>query len=147
MAVESINAANAAQAATTFAQGRVPIQTLSQDDFLKLLVAQMTSQDPLNPTKDTEFIAQMASFSSLEQARAMQTELSRLRADQALLNANALLGRTVDITEDDGTVTTGLVNAVQVEAGSPRVVVNGRSYELSRLSAITPTAAPIDPEL
>ena len=47
---------------------RIPKQTLGQDDFLQLLVTQLTQQDPMSPKSDSEFISQMASFSSLDTA-------------------------------------------------------------------------------
>src|SRR6266446_3811487 len=73
----------------------LPAQTLGQDDFLKLLVKQLTSQDPLNPQSDTQFIAQMAQFSALEQAKSMESDMAQMRGDQQLLQANELLGRNV----------------------------------------------------
>jgi flagellar basal-body rod modification protein FlgD len=121
------------------AASRVPVQTLGQEDFLKLLIAQLTSQDPLNPQKDTDFIAQMASFSALEQSKSMQNDMSRMRADQQLLHANSLLGRTVEIQTDSGDSDAGLVSAVQVEAGMPKIVVNGESYNLNRVLTIAPS--------
>jgi flagellar basal-body rod modification protein FlgD len=121
-------------------EDRIPVKTLNQNDFLKLLVAQMTQQDPLNPdSQGLNSIAQMASFSSLEQAKAMQSEIAQLRRDQELVKANSLLGRTVDIQVDASTRLTGVVTAVQVEAGTPKVVVGGGSYDMSQLLSITPT--------
>jgi flagellar basal-body rod modification protein FlgD len=124
-------------AAAADVASRVPVRTLTQDDFLKLLVAQLTSQDPLNPREDTEFIAQMAQFSALEQSKSMQSDIARLRAEQELLQANGLLGRTVALLLDDETVTTGTVSAVDVVEGTPKLVVNGLAYELDRLLTIT----------
>lgn len=118
---------------------REPKQTMGQEDFLKLLVAQMTTQDPMSPSADTDVFAQMATFSSLEQSKTMQQDLSRLRMDQQVLQANSLLGRTVDIQVDDSTMTRGLVTAVHVEAGTPKVEVDGRSYDLSKVLTIAPT--------
>src|SRR5688572_31229766 len=78
---------------------RLPAQKLGQDEFIKILVAQLTSQDPLNPQKDSEFIGQMAQFSALESTKVMQNEIQTLRA-------NSLLGHTVEVkTEKSGTVT------------------------------------------
>ena len=119
---------------------RTPAKTLGQDDFLKLLVAQMTSQDPLNPTKDTDFIAQMAQFSSLEQAKAM-------RSDQQLWQANSMIGRAVDLrvtTDTTDTMLHGTVSGVQIEAGTPKIVVNGVSYGLDQLVGVAaaPTSTP-----
>ncbi|MEW6302708.1 MAG: flagellar hook capping FlgD N-terminal domain-containing protein [Verrucomicrobiota bacterium] len=119
---------------------RLPMQTLDQDDFLKLLVAQLTSQDPLNPQKDTDFIAQMAQFSALEQAKAMQGDVAQLRAEQQVLQAYGLLGQTVDLAIDGHTTAQGIVSAVQLEAGTPKLMVNGGSYTLGQVLTVYPPA-------
>src|SRR5579863_8515358 len=67
-------------------------QTLSQNDFLKLLVAQMENQDPLQPQSDTEMASQMAQFTSLTQTTAMSSSLSSMQA-------NSLIGSTVLLQE------------------------------------------------
>lgn len=118
---------------TTAVTSRTPMKTLGQDDFLKLLVTQLTNQDPLNPQKDTEFIAQMAQFSSLEQSKNMQLNMANIQA-------TSMLGCEVDLqaqTENgDSVLIRGVVNAVQVEAGKPKLVVDGQSYDLSQVLAI-----------
>ncbi len=125
---------------------RTPVQTLGQDDFLKLLVAQMSQQDPMNPMKDSEFIAQMAQFSALEQSKAMQQDMSSLRA-------SAMLGETVTVRQKDeygqeiGTVT-GVVSQVLIEKNVPKLFVEGRRFELGDLISVkrTPqTNTPSDP--
>ncbi len=118
---------------------RIPKQQLGQDDFLQLLVTQMTQQDPMAPKSDTEFIAQMASFSSLEQSKLMLADLSAMRIDQQLLQANSILGRMVTLRAGSAEETTGLVTAVHVEAGTPKVEVDGVRYDLSDISVIVPT--------
>ena len=119
---------------------RIPTKQLGQQDFLNLLVTQLTNQDPLNPQKDTEFIAQMAQFSSLEQSKAMQSDMAKLRTDQQFLQANALIGRQVELQNPDKTRTLGTVSAVQIEAGTPFLVVNGQTHDLSQLLKIAPAA-------
>ena len=111
----------------------IPQQTLGQADFLKLLVTQMTSQDPLNPEKGTDFVAQLAQFSSLTASTAMQN-------DMATLQANNLIGRTVAVTNTDNTMSTGQVSAVQMEAGTPEIIVNGQSYGLGQIQTILPAS-------
>ena len=118
---------------------RAPIRTLNQDDFLKLVMAQLTHQDPLKPQSDAEFIAQMTQFSALEQAKSMQTDISALRSEQQLLQANALLGRSVKLLDDQGGIITGNVTAIEIESGTPRLVVNNQSYALSALLSIEPS--------
>lgn len=118
----------------------MPSKALTQNDFLKLLVAQMTQQDPLNPKSDIEMIPQMVSFTQLEQSKNMQSDIASLRSQQEILQANSLLGRTVEIQDESKAKVTGPVTAVQMEAGKPKLVVNGARYDLGDLLSITPQA-------
>src|SRR6266700_4311221 len=104
-------------------QDRIPSKVLGQNDFLKLLVTQMTSQDPLNPQKDTDFIAQMAQFSALEQAKTMQQDIAQLRDGEETGQAVGLLGHKVQILDSKKKTITGLVSAVTLEAGTPKITV------------------------
>jgi len=73
-------------------------QVVGKDDFLKLLVAQMQNQDPLNPMEGTEFTAQLAQFSSLEYLQNINGALSDLNTAQSTLHnsqAVSLIGKTV----------------------------------------------------
>ena len=56
---------------------RSPKKVLDQDDFLELLITQFSTQDPLNPVTDTAFIAQMAEFTALENAKETQVQISQ----------------------------------------------------------------------
>jgi flagellar basal-body rod modification protein FlgD len=98
----------------------------------------MTSQDPLNPKKDTDFIAQMAQFSSLEQAKNMQSDIADLRDGQEITQADGLLGQSVDILVNKDKTAHGMVSAVQIEAGKPKIVVGGQKYDLDQIIAIEP---------
>lgn len=138
MAITSTSPISLTPSAADLGATRVPIQTLTQDDFLKLLIAQLSAQDPLNPQKDTEFIAQMAQFSTLEQAKTMQNDIALLRVEQQFLQANALIGRTVQVLDVQGAITGGTVGSIQVEAGTPRLVINGQAYELSQVLTVAP---------
>lgn len=116
-----------------------PKQTLDQDDFLKLLIAQLSAQDPMNPVSNAEFIGQMAQFSTLEQTKGLSSELSAMRADQQVLQANGMLGRDVSLRVNDS-ILHGTVTAVEVEAGTPRIVVDGVAYDLSQVLMIAPAS-------
>ncbi|KAF0171825.1 MAG: flagellar basal-body rod modification protein FlgD [Limisphaerales bacterium] len=136
MSVSAISSATSSAASDTAA--RVPQKVLDQDDFLKLLMTQFTSQDPMEPMKDTAFIAQMAQFTALEQSKSMTADIAALREQQQILQANGMLGRNVVVQVDGGLVAQGTVTAVQLEAGTPKLVVNGQAYELGQVLNITP---------
>jgi flagellar basal-body rod modification protein FlgD len=112
-------------------QSTNPSSTLTQANFLQLLVTQMTSQDPLSPVSNTDMAAQMAQFSALQTAQATD-------GDVKVLQANTLLGRTVTVTATGGTQATGQVSAVQFQAGTPQIVVNGLTYALNQIASISP---------
>jgi flagellar basal-body rod modification protein FlgD len=143
MSVPPTTAYTSASPYDATAPSRLPAKMLGQDDFLKLLVAQMTSQDPLNPKADLDSIAQMAQFSALEQTKVLQSEIAALRNDQRVLQANALLGQTVSLKTDAGDLATGVVSAVQFQSGTPMLIVNGLPFDLSQVATITPT--PVTP--
>ena len=112
---------------------RIPVQTLGQQDFIKILVTQLTSQDPLNPQKDSEFIGQMAQFSTLESNKAMKDGIDSLQLQEQFVKANSLLGRNVELLDDDANRFTGVVSAVQVISGKPQVVVDEKAYDLDHV--------------
>lgn len=115
----------------------LPQKTLGQQDFLKLLVAQLSSQDPMNPVSNTDFIAQMAQFSTLQQSQTMQQNLANLQSGQTAMQASALLGQNVQVQTSAGQTVTGVVNAVNFQAGTPSIVINGQSYDLSQVLAVS----------
>lgn len=84
---------------------------LNYDSFLKLLVAQMKNQDPTEPMKSSEQIAQLATFSQVEQTIKTNTNLESMLQRSALSEANAVIGKTV--TSADGK-TTGVVKEVKL---------------------------------
>ncbi len=126
-------------AASSFLDGTptaAPRQQLNQDDFLKLLTTQLSNQDPLKPMEDTQFIAQMAQFSSLQQATTLTKDFEAFSSAQKISSAQNLLAKTVSLTSDD-TVVSGLVSEVRIRNGGAQIIVNGNSYDPSTVTSIT----------
>jgi flagellar basal-body rod modification protein FlgD len=138
MSFAPISAVTSYTPASTAAASSVTQKTLGQDDFLKLVVTELSNQDPLNPQKDTEFIAQMAQFTSLEQTKAMTSNISKLTSQQQILQANGMLGKTVTLQVSKDTQVQGTVTAVNIAEGTPTIVVDGQGYDLSQVLTITP---------
>ncbi len=114
-------------------------KSLTQQDFLSLLVKQMTSQDPMNPQSNTDFAAQMAQFSALQTSQSTESNITKLVSSQQATQANSLLGQTVVLQVDKTTTAQGVVSAVDLSAGTPQLVVNGTNYDLSQVITVTPT--------
>src|ERR1022692_4570902 len=136
--ISTVNSTSSSTSATDALSGN-PSQVLSQDDFLKLLVAQMTSQDPMNPTSDTQMAAQMAQFASLQQTSTMSTNIASMLTQQQVLQANDMLGKTVTLQVDANTTASGLVSSMRLVGGVPKIVVNNTPYDLSQVLTIAPT--------
>lgn len=90
--------------------------------FLRLLVAEMKNQDPTNPMDSTQYVAQLAAFSQVEQSVQINTKLDRLLQAETLSQAGSLIGRTV--TSADGTLS-GTVAEVRVMSDGIIAVIEG----------------------
>jgi flagellar basal-body rod modification protein FlgD len=112
------SATNSSPAAGTQAAESGTNSAMGKDQFLKLFVAQLQHQDPMNPMQDSDFMGQMASFSTLEQ-------VSNLASENARSNAIGLLGRTVTYKDKDGAEFTGTVEKVSTKDGKPSLTVGG----------------------
>lgn len=107
---------------------------LGKDDFMKILIAQLTHQDPTEPMKDTEFIAQMAQFSTLEQITNMSQDFGRLAGILSTSQALGLLGRTVELFDGENMIS-GIVEEVSGRE-TPMLLVNGKYYDFERVEKI-----------
>jgi flagellar basal-body rod modification protein FlgD len=118
----------------TLNQGRKPQQNLGKDDFLKILITQLSYQDPTAPMEDKEFIAQLAQFSSLEQMTSMAGDFAKLTQMLMAGEAVTALGKSVEITDGEKVVQ-GRVNAVN-RGESPQILVNGENYPWEKVTRV-----------
>lgn len=107
--------------------------SLDKDAFLQLLVAQMKYQDPLEPTSNTEYISQYATFSELEQMQNMSSSMDLFRAsslvgETVLLKVRDSLGRTTNVQ--------GNVDYVVYENNKAYLSVNGELYSMDDLDTV-----------
>ncbi|HOA40586.1 MAG: flagellar hook assembly protein FlgD [Halanaerobiales bacterium] len=111
---------------------------LDKDAFFKLLITQLKYQDPLTPMDNTEFIAQMAQFSSLEQMANMNANLSQFLRIQALSEGASLIGRNVETVDaDTGEIIRGEVVRVSFEEGSMYAYLdNDRKIDIEGITAV-----------
>jgi flagellar basal-body rod modification protein FlgD len=114
--------------------GRKAQQNLGKDDFLKILITQLSYQDPTAPMEDKEFIAQMAQFSTLEQMTGMAADFNKLTAMLTGSEASSALGKSVELTDGERMVQ-GVVKAV-TRGENPQVMVNGAYYNWSQVHKV-----------
>ena len=131
-------AASSSPVTASASSGETFIGGASKNDFLKLLVAQLQNQDPMKPMEDTQFIAQMAQLNTVEQLTAMNNQLTEFLNSQALSQASALIGKTVEAAAPGGSVINGIVEEVRVQQGKPILVVNGKSVNPADVWSISP---------
>lgn len=114
-------------------------RTLGADDFMKILMTQLTAQDPMNPMKDTEFIAQMANFSSLEQMRGLSQSFTAYSNSQQMATAPLYLGCNVTVKDPSSPTgeTKGMVQSVTVKDGKPALIIDGKTYSPNLITNIS----------
>lgn len=112
-----------ASPAANFAQPTSSGQYVDYQSFLKLLVAQMKTQDPTSPMESTDYVAQLATFSQVEQSVQMNAKLDSILQASALTQATTMIGK--EITSADGKIT-GIVKEVNLYSdGVVAILDNG----------------------
>ncbi|MEQ1954255.1 flagellar hook assembly protein FlgD [Mesorhizobium sp. CN2-181] len=105
--------------------------------FLRLLVAQMKNQDPTNPMDSTQYVAQLASFSQVEQSVQINSRLDQLLQASTLTQADALIGRTV--TSADGKLSGEVKEVRLTTGGAVAVLVSGKEIPVGAGIVISAT--------
>ncbi len=107
-------------------------EMVNSETFLNLLVAEMTNQDPLEPTSNTEFVTQMAQFTSLQYA---QDSSTYAQANYAA----SLVGKTVTASKMEGSehiLETGVVDSVVKNGKTYTVSINGKNFDISKITSV-----------
>ncbi len=96
---------------------------LDFQSLLKIILTQLTYQDPLKPVDNFEFVSQLGQFAQLQQTQSLNDQITNLLASQAASQATGLIGRTVDVVQQSGTAVTGVVKAVSFSSGQPLITI------------------------
>lgn len=134
-------------------KNRAPSPELGKDEFIKILMTQLQNQDPLNPMEDRDFIAQMASFSSLEQMMNMASSIDHLVQNQLVspvIQYSHMIGKEVSYTNVDDesgekTKVTSKVEAVSQKDGWAILELsNGEKIYADSIEKVAETQGDID---
>ena len=125
----STTAVNGATSSASVSQALKSSSKLGQQQFLKLLMTELSNQNPLDPQDDKAFLAEMAQFSTVEGVTTMNTQLGQLQAA-------SLIGKTVDamVTTDGASNSiSGIVKGIKFNGDSVSVNVNGLDIPVSQI--------------
>jgi len=106
-----------------------------KEDFLRLFVAQLKAQNPLNPQEGHEFIAQLAQFTSLEQLMNLNTSFSDMLKFQQLLGGGELIGKNAAYLGTDGELQ-GVISGIKINDGAITAVIGSEEVPISNITGI-----------
>jgi flagellar basal-body rod modification protein FlgD len=149
MTISGISATDELSGLGTTSTG-TPTSSLDKDAFMRLLVEQMKNQDPMSPQDNSQTIAQLAQFSSLEQMTELNDNivgLAVLQQNNALMSqltqSSSLIGQTVSyIDPASGDTETGTVTSVKIQDGLAVLNIGGQDIPLSNVTEVS--SAPAD---
>jgi flagellar basal-body rod modification protein FlgD len=110
-----------------------PNASLSLQDFLQVLMTQLTYQDPLKPMDNQQFMAQIAQFTTLEQTQQLNSNIQTLVANQAAQQSVGMIGRTVNITTANGPIS-GKVASIDLSGATPLLTLTSSAGTLTGIS-------------
>jgi flagellar basal-body rod modification protein FlgD len=112
---------------------------LDENTFLKLLVAQLKYQNPLQPTDPSAFMAQTAQFTQVEKLNQLVQMQTQQQTTNQLLLSSSLVGKSVTY-DYQGASVTGVVSAVQLSSANPPVLrIDGHDIQLTAVTEIDQT--------
>jgi flagellar basal-body rod modification protein FlgD len=132
MSVASVNISSNPSAASPVSSAT----DLNRQDFLQLLVTQLQNQDPLSPTDDQQFIAQMAQLSALDATNQLAAQVGQMAQAQQQMGSLQLVGRDVQYTDDHGSTQKGKVTGVRLDSATPTLLVGSSEVPLTQVQTV-----------
>jgi len=113
---------------------------LKAEDFIKMMITQLQNQDPMEPAKNEELLAQMSQIGQLQSATMLQESLQGMVLQNQLGSAGNLIGKTIQGMDDKNETVKGIVNSVRVENDKIFLELdNGKRLSMDRVTSISPT--------
>ncbi|MBC7782836.1 MAG: flagellar hook capping protein [Burkholderiales bacterium] len=115
---------------------------LKTEDFINMMVTQLQNQDPLEPAKNQELLAQMSQIGQLQSSTALTDSLKGMVLQNQIGSAAGLIGKSVQGLDTDNDPIDGVVTSIRIEDDSVNLELdNGKSVPLDRVTSIKPLAA------
>jgi len=112
------------------------LRDVDLNDFIKLLVAELQNQDPLNPMENNEILQQISQIREIESNQRLTDTLESVLLGQSMATASNMMDRMIVALTDDSQIVTGRVDRVTIEEGQPKLHVGDHTVDLQNVSQI-----------
>ena len=109
---------------------------LDSSQFMQILLAQLTHQNPLEPMDNAEMMSQFSQLNSLQELRGINTSMETVSATSQTAYLSSLIGRTVKASRADGKIIEGVVEGVVTEVDNPQVLIGDERVDLTNVLEI-----------
>lgn len=132
------NSTNKSDSTSKNASSNDALRGLDMSQFLKLMIAQLQNQDPLQPLDNAQILQQISQIRQIGESEKLTNTLDSVLLNQNLNSASGMLGKNIKALTDDGKAVDGVVDRVTVAGGTPRLHVGELEVGLNNISEIDP---------
>jgi flagellar basal-body rod modification protein FlgD len=139
MATSAVAGLGSSSTGATTSSTPLKKKSLNADDFIKMMITQLQNQDPTDPAKSDQLLAQMSQISQLQSSTALNDSLKSMVMQNQIGSASSLIGKSVQGMAADNTTISGMVTSVKVESDAVKLELDsGQALELGRVTSISP---------
>jgi len=131
MQVNAVSSATQVTANSPSASASSAINAFGANEFMQILLAQLTHQDPLEPMDNAEMMSQFSQLNSLQELRDIHTALETISVSNQTTYLASLIGKTVKAKRPDGDPIEGVVEGVVTEGEQPQILIGDETVDLS----------------
>ncbi len=133
MQVNSVTSASQVSANSTTKAAQTTANKMDSDQFMQILLAQLTHQNPLEPMDNAEMMNQFSQLNSLQELRQIHTDMDNVSASNQVMYLASLIGKHIKANRPDGKVVEGVVDGVITEKDNPQVRIGTEEIPLDEV--------------
>ena len=127
---------NSNQTSTQSSTSTNSFQSLTAQDFLNMMVAELQNQDPTNPTDSSQILQEVSQIDAIQSNTQLTTTLQGVQLGQSIATASALIGMTVAGTDASGNAVSGTVSSASINNGAAQLQIGSSSIPLSNVTQV-----------
>jgi flagellar basal-body rod modification protein FlgD len=127
---------NSSQTTTPNTTSTNSFQSLTAQDFLNMMVAELQNQDPTNPTDSSQILQEVSQIDAIQSNTQLTTTLQGVQLGQSIATASALIGMSVVGTDANGNAVSGTVSSASINSGAAQLQIGSSSIPLSNVTQV-----------